>query len=435
MKRVVGVLLVAAGAGLASGGCGSEPRPEPVHAQNLTVTTPVRNSAPPAVAPTTVVEQTGSSDNRVVARVNGEPVTLRQLLEPLLASRGLALLLNIAQLDLAKQDARAAHVTVSEDDIRHEQSLTLDKMFHDVLQKEQEQLAEAEFKKDTAGAEAIRRRIRDDQDKLLLQYLEREHYSRVEYDIVIEFNAYLRKAAEVQLQGKITDDLVEKQFGLEYGETVRCRVIELANMREVQEAQRRLAAKEDFAGVARTMSRNTLTAPLGGEMQPFSIQAQGYPDEFRQLAFSLQPGQVSDPLNLKGSWYLIKLEQKLAPKAVKFAAVKESLRASMFERLTEEVMKQLRDNLAQQVFQRLAIEDPTLARQFDELKAKQEGAIKGREKINEQWKREREAAAAAAATQQSSTPDAGPTTVPAAAPATAPAPNVTPAAPATKPGA
>ena len=430
MKRVVGVLV--AGACLASG-CGSEPKSEPIHAQNLTVAPPVRNTAPPAVAPPAAALP-ATPDNRIVARVNGEPVTLRELTEPLLASRGLALLLNIAQLDLARQDARAAHVTVTSDDIRREQSLTLDKMFHDVLQKDQEKLAEAEFKKDVARTAALRDQIRADQERLLLQYLEREHYSRVEYDIIIEYNAYLRKAAELQLQGKITDEMVEKQFGLEYGETARCRVIQLNNMREVQEAQRRLAAKEDFAEVAKSMSRNTITAPLGGEMQPFSLQAQGYPEEFRQLAFSLQPGQVSDPLNLKGSWYLIKLEQKLAPKAVKFAAVKDGLRATMFENLTEEVMKQLRANLAQQVFQRLAIEDPMLARQFDDLKAKQEGAVKGREKINEQWRKEREAAAAAAATQQSAPSEAlGPTTAPASAPAPTAAP-AAPAAPATKPG-
>jgi hypothetical protein len=68
----------------------------------------------------------------------------------------------------------------------------------------------------------------------------------------------------------------------------------------------------------------------------------------------------------------------------------------------------------------VVINEPLLTKQFENLKAKQEGAIKEREKINAQLKKEREEAAAAAATQ-------------AATPSTTPAP-VAPVAPATRPG-
>jgi hypothetical protein len=148
-------------------------------------------------------------------------------------------------------------------------------------------------------------------------------------------------------------------------------------------------------------------------MAPFSLQAAGLPSEFKQLAFSLQPGQVSDPLILGSDFYLIKLEAKLPPKAVKFDDVKESLRKSMFEKITEDVMKSLHENLATQVFAELTIDDPVLSRQFLELKAKRDGAIKDRLKLDEQWKRER-----AAATQPAATQPAGaqpPATQPAAA--------------------
>jgi foldase protein PrsA len=421
LKRVVGV--IAAGAFLAAG-CASQPQAERLHSQVLAVAPtpappPANTAVSPAVDPPAPAP---STDSRIIARVNGQPITLHDLLEPLMASRGLALLLNLAQLDLAKQDARAVHVAVTPDDVKREQEITLDKLFHDRDQKDQDRLTDAELKKDAVKAGQIRAQMRDDREKFLLQYLDTQHVSRFEYDIIIELNAYLRKAAEVQLKGKITDEMVEKQFGLEYGETASCRVIQLSNAREVQEAQRRLQAKEDFADVARAMSHNPRTAPLGGEMPAFSLQTQGLPKEFRELAFSLQPGQVSDMLVLGDNYYLIKLEQKFAPKAVKFADVKEILRKDMYDKLTENVMGELRENLGQQIFQQLTITEPALARQFDDLKAKREGAVKDREKMNAQWKQEHEAAAAAAATQSALPP--GPTTAPAPA-----------SAPATRPGA
>jgi parvulin-like peptidyl-prolyl isomerase len=428
LKRAVGVIVALA---CLAGGCNSQPPADSVQSQNLFTTSnaptpPARDNTSTAVS-TPSAPQTPQTDTRVIARVNGEPITLHDLIDPLLASRGLPLLLNIAQLNMARQDARDAHVTVTPEDVKKEQELTLERLFKDRDQKEQDKLADAEAKHDTEKVTQLRAQIHEDREKFLDQYLDTQHVSRVEYDLVIELNAYLRKSAEINGKGKITDEMVERQFGLEYGETAKCRVIQCNNMREIQEAQQRLRAGEDFAQVAKSMSRNARTAPLGGEMPPFSLQTQGIPQEFRQLAFSLQPGQISDPLVLGDNYYLIKLEQKFAPKAVKFADVKEILRKNMYDALTEKIMTDLRENLGQQVMQKLTITEPLLSRQFEDLKAKQEGAIKERQKMNEQWRKEREAAA---------TQNAAPAGPP--APATQPAPTTpqnAPAAPATRPGA
>ncbi|HSZ57002.1 MAG TPA: peptidyl-prolyl cis-trans isomerase [Tepidisphaeraceae bacterium] len=400
MKPVVGVVLTAI---ITTAGCSSQQQSDGIHEQNLSASPMGTNGgASAAVNPPPAL-----ADQQVLARIAGQPVMMREVTQPLLESRGLALLLNIAQLDVAKEDARKALVTVTSEDMSREMDLTLDRMFHDADQKEQDQLADAELKHQTDKASKLRATIRDDRNKLLDQYLENQHYSRGEFQIVVELNAYLRKAAETQLQGKITDDMVQKEFGLEYGETARCRVIQLPNMQEVNKAQQALKAGRDFADIAREMSINSRTAPLGGEMPPFSLQAPGYPTEFKQLAFSLQPGQVSDPLILGSDFYLIKLEARIPPKAVKFADVKDSLRQSMYEKLTEDVMKTLRQNLATQVMTEMTIDDPMLSKQFVDLKARQEGAIKERQKLNEQWKKERAAGTQPAATQPAATSPAG----------------------------
>jgi len=325
---------------------------------------------------------------------NGQPITMRQFMGPLIQARGLPLLLNLVQLELVKQDASQSHIAVSTDDVRREEELTLDKLFHDRDEKEQEQLAQAQRKGDKELAAKLATQIRQEREQFLGEYLENQHYTRVEYDMVIEINAYLRKLAEPLAKGKITDEMVQREFGIEYGETAQVRVISLSNMQEVQEAQRRLKAGEDFGELAKQMSRDARTASLGGEFPAFSRQSPGFPAEFKELAFSLQPGQVSEALNFRGAYYLIKLERKFPPKAVKFDSVKESLRKSMYERLIESLMGQFRQGLGEQAMTKLTISEPEMAKQFDALKAKQIAAIRDRQKIDEQWKKEREAQAA-----------------------------------------
>lgn len=379
MKQVLGIFVAGACAFIV--GCGEQAPPSSTPTQAL------------AIAPKTVAAApVNTADERIVARVKGQPITMQQFVTPLIKAHGLPLLLNMVQLELAREDAREAHVTITPQDVEHEQDLTLAKMFSDSDKKEQDQAEEADRKGQTELARKTREQIRKDRQSLLSQYLDNQHYSRVEYDIVVELNAYLRNAAERTLKGKISDDMVKQEFGVEYGQNAKVRMIVLGNMTEVEKAQQLLKLGQDFADVAKRMSRDQRTAPLGGEMPPFSRQTPGLPDEFKQLAFSLQPGQVSDPLNYGGNFYLIKLEELIAPRAVKFDSVKDALRKTMYERLTESVMGQLRTSLGNEAMQTLQINDPEMARQFNDLKAKREAAIRDRGQINAQWKKERSAA-------------------------------------------
>jgi parvulin-like peptidyl-prolyl isomerase len=352
-------------------------------------------------------------DDRIIARVNGEPITMRQLVQPLLDAHGLTFLLNMARLDLVRQDARKDQVVVSAADIRREQDLTLSKMFKDSDQKEQDQLDEAERKGQTELAGRLREQIRKDRETFLQQYLQEKNYSRPEYDLVVEINAYLRKMSEHLVQGRITDKLVEDEFGIEYGETAQARYIQLANMKEVNDARRRLAAGDKFEDVARAMSRNARTAALGGELPAFSRQTPGLSQTFKDAAFALQPGQVSDTLNLGGNYYLVKLEQKFPPKAVKFENVKDSLRRSMADRVVEATMDSLRNGLNQQALTQVRVDDPMLARQFEDVKAQRDAAIRDKTKVEEQLRKER---LLRGSTQPATEPAPAPTTLPATQP-------------------
>jgi hypothetical protein len=226
--------------------------------------------------------------------------------------------------------------------------------------------------------------------------------------------------------------MVEKEFGVEYGETAQVQYIQLSNMLEVAEARRRLKAGEDFGDVAEKMSRNTRTSAVKGFMPTFSRQSPGLPDTFKQTAFSLKEGQVSDTLSLGGNYFILKLVNKFPPKAVKFENVKASLRKSMYDRVSQSVMEQKGALLGADVLKKLQIQDPLLQKQYDQYLAKQNAAVQSHQQLDEQWKREREARALAtqpSTTQPSATQPTymgltsklGAATMPAAAPASAPA--------------
>jgi len=165
------------------------------------------------------------------------------------------------------------------------------------------------------------------------------------------------------------------------------------------------------------MSQNANTAPLGGDLPPFSRQAANYPQAFKDAAFNLKVGEVSDPIANAHSFHLIKMVERIPPKAVKFEDVKDSVRADLVERLSQVTIQQLRAQLSAQVLQTIQILDPTLKKQFMDRLTQQQTKIKDPVEMRKEMERERNMNAPAT----QAAPDLAP--APAAAPAaTNPAP-------------
>jgi parvulin-like peptidyl-prolyl isomerase len=349
----------------------------------------------PSVAPGTGgAGLTPGSADPIIARIDGEPMTREQLIKPLIESRGLTMLLNLVQLELVKQDAVKAGVKVTDQDVAEERKFTLDRLFAgtDVESKLQGKLDDALIQHKDAEAAKIRAEIDSDRETLLRQYLDNQHITPAEYDILIQINAYLRRIALPQVKGKISDEAVRNAFGQMYGELVKVRYIELRNMEEVNKAKIRLAAGEKFEDVAKDMSINRLSAEQGGELPPFSAQSQQIPQNFKDVAFSLKPGETSDVVAYEASYLLIKQIEKIAPRAVKFEDVKESVRRTLDEKLLQTAMKKLREDLANQALGKtkagnpiLVIEDPLLRHQFE---AKQAEQTRQRDQIQEEMNKE-----------------------------------------------
>ena len=389
MSRIAGALVVTAliAAGCSAGGPHIGDRPS---LDNLAPASPPPQTSarPPSVETFLPASRPAQGMDQVVATVNKEPLTMEQFVKPLIEAHGLTMLLNLARLEIVKQQADKQKIVVTPQDIADERKTTLDKMFADAPAEQplREKLEKAVADHDDATAQRMRDEIATQREEFLAQYRDEKHISQTEFNMAMEINTYLRKIAEPQIAGKITDEDIKNAFGQLYGEQARVRYIELNSMAEVREAQRRLAAGDRFEDVARDMSHNRLSAAAGGEMPPFTRATPTLPGTFLDVVFGLKKGQVSEPVGVGNSFLIVKLEDMLPPKAVKFEDVKESVRKTIYDQLLTNVIRELKSSLDQQVLAGMKIENPVLKQQFQAMIDKQ---IHDRKKINEEMERNR----------------------------------------------
>jgi parvulin-like peptidyl-prolyl isomerase len=358
------------------------------------------------------------SADRVLAEVQGVKVTEGQLLPVLYGGPGLDVLMKVVQMNLAVELAARSGVTISPADVQAERSLTLSLAFPD--------------------------QDPEDYEQLLSQWLQQQRVTPPEFDVLMRTNAALRAIVK-GAAAEVTDQAVRNEFNSLYGERVRVRHIAVSNLQEVAEVQRRLRGDpsalppvppQPFEAVARAMSQNRVTAPQGGEMPPFALNTGGISPVFAQAAFALRPGEVStDAVQDRGFYHIIKCDERIAPTAVKFEDVRESVRQELIRLREANLMSLKRQELAQVAVRTIQINEPTLKKQYEERVAAATPKPAEREEVrrnlDEQRQRLNEPATQSAAPAQAATPAAVPAAVPVAPPVAAPAPSVQ--APSTQP--
>jgi parvulin-like peptidyl-prolyl isomerase len=221
----------------------------------------------------------------------------------------------------------------------------------------------------------------DQQDQLLDQLLQQQHVSRAEFGVILEVNAYLRKLAEPKVTAKLTDDAVRQQFNVMYGEKVVVHYIVCNNMAEAAEVRRDLAGGKTFEDVARARSLDRRTAYTGGELPAFTLQDNRFPPEFKQVAFSLKKGEVSDPVQIAHFIYILKLVDRIPPAHARFEDYRDSVRKELYETTVQAAMKVMRDSLGRMALESLTIRDPVLARQWADKMNQKNGQVKDSEQL------------------------------------------------------
>jgi parvulin-like peptidyl-prolyl isomerase len=292
----------------------------------------VSSDADPAEPPPIAVYE--DADGRVTLQED-------RLVEFLLETRGLDALLNLMRLELAEAQAEHLGVTVTEADVQAEVDRTLTQAF--------------------GGQDGI---TPDDYPNLLQQLLTARQLSRAEFDVIIATNAHLRAVAEPAAAEAISDEVLREAFNVRYGERVRVRVIVADGLVEVINAREQIEQGATFEEVARRVNRDPVLASRGGEIPPFA-RTSDLPDTVKRVAFGMEVGEVSAPIEARGQHLILRLEERLAPEAVKFEDVADALREQLIGEQVEILIPGLRRGLnAILASGRITIANPTLARQL-----------------------------------------------------------------------
>lgn len=93
--------------------------------------------------------------------------------------------------------------------------------------------------------------------------------------------------------------------------------------------KKKLAEGSEFAAVAKESSLDTQTAKIGGDLG--WITQKDVPPDFASV-LTMKKGEISDPVQTKFGWHVIRVAEIDAPKPMAFDAAKDEVRKSLIER-------------------------------------------------------------------------------------------------------
>lgn len=293
-------------------------------------------------------------DGDAIAIINGRSLGRSEVVDLLMRSHGIEALQQLIVLELARQETRRLGISVSSGDVQLEYDQSLDKIGRQVAD---------------GGAVLTVEQKRAALDQLL----EKRGFSFAEFMVGMERNAHLRKIALRDIH--VDERLVREEFARMYGERVRVRHVQLADLREAEAAQKLLREGVAFEQVAIRMSRNPDTATIGGDMGTFSYGDAKVPAALREAAFALKPDEVSNPLRVDNAVHILKLVERVPPAGVSFDDVRSTVEASLTDRIVTAEMNRLAVDLFHKA--RIRVIDARLRDHYEALtrKSKIDGGL------------------------------------------------------------
>lgn len=105
-----------------------------------------------------------------------------------------------------------------------------------------------------------------------------------------------------------------------------------------EEVAAELAAGADFAAMARRYSVDP-SAPYGGSQG--ALSRADLPEEFAEIIFALEPGQVSDIVEAEYGFHIFLVTERLPERTVPFEEAAEELRARLWDERADERLAEL----------------------------------------------------------------------------------------------
>jgi len=162
-------------------------------------------------------------------------------------------------------------------------------------------------------------------------------------DLVLE-RAWLAKVTP----GKVTDAAIQARFNEEYAnrpatDEVRARHILLGSEAEAKSVLAELQGGADFATVARVVSKDP-DGKQGGDLG-FFRRDQVWPG-FADVAFSLQPGQISPmPIHNEFGWHIVKVEERRLVAPPTLSETRDRIRQELTKEAVREAIADARSRL------------------------------------------------------------------------------------------
>jgi peptidyl-prolyl cis-trans isomerase C len=230
-----------------------------------------------ALAGPVAAQTAADTGDKVVARVDGAPITEKDLA--------------LAAEDLGERLAGASDTQKREDLISYVIDLRLG--------------TKAANDAKLADSPEFARRFAYLRDKVLLdEFLTRE----------------AKKAVTPEAAKKLYEDTIKD---LKPDPEVRARHILLENEDDAKKVLERVKGGEDFAKVASEVSKDPGSGKEGGDLGFFAKERMV--PEFAEAAFKLEPGQIGGPVKSQFGWHVIKLEEKRVKPVPSFEDVKDQI--------------------------------------------------------------------------------------------------------------
>jgi len=153
-------------------------------------------------------------------------------------------------------------------------------------------------------------------------------------DIKKEIANYLKIVKLVESKVKITDEEIKTYFeenkeSFSQPEQVQASHILVEDEAKAKEIKAKLDAGEDFATLAKENSTDPGTAEKGGELG-FFPKGQMAP-EFEETAFSMNVGEISEPVKTQFGYHIIKVTDKKEAKEAVLEDHKEEIEKTLFD--------------------------------------------------------------------------------------------------------
>ncbi len=244
----------------------------------------------------------------VVATVNGDRITMKELGDECLLRHGDEVLETLISTLLLEQSLKNANLAVTDADL------------------------EAEVRHAAELAGVVDAQGHADLEKWFKSVTEEQGLDKAQYmrDAVWP-SAALKKLTASTVQ--VTEEDVKKGFQANYGQRVRCRAIVLGTMRRAQEVwdkARRNPSIEYFGDLAEEYSIEPTSKALRGEVPP--IQRFGGQPQLEEAAFALQEGQLSGIVQVRDKFLILRCEGRTESMNIKEAEVREILSRDIYEK-------------------------------------------------------------------------------------------------------